>query len=152
MAFLITMTYGLIIGFVYDFFRVILNNGKKSKLKLVLIDTTFWIISGIALSASFYYSDNMNLRLYQFLGTISGLLLYFLFFSFLISGLHTGIYKIFEFFFKILFTIAKFFAIIMVRILNLIIFPFKRIYKFLKKLVNLTKNKIKINLKLMRKV
>ena len=152
MAFIITAAAGAAIGFIYDFFRVLLNSGSKNKLKYAFLDITFWVIAGISLTCSFYYADNMNLRAYQFLGVFLGLFVYFLLFSRFLIKLHIGIYKIFQLFFKILFTIVKFFAIIITHIFKLVSYPFIKIYKFLVKLSKFVKNKININLKLMRKV
>jgi len=152
MAFIITVTSGVAIGFIYDFFRVMLNNSTKNKAKYAVADIIFWIMAGIVIAYSFYYSDNMNLRAYQFLGVLSGLCLYFLFFSKLFSSFHLGIYKIIKFFFKILFTIAKFFAIIITSVFKWGSYPFIKLFKFSKRLSKFFKNKFEVNVRLMRKV
>ena len=152
MAFIITVITGIVIGFVYDFFRVILNNSRKTKVKYVISDIIFWIIAGVFMLYAFYYSDNMNLRAYQFLAVLSGFFTYFLCFSKIFINLHLGIFKLFQFFFKILFTIGKFFVIIIMYILKCISFPFIRLYKFLLKFFKFLRNKVRINIKLMRKV
>ena len=152
MAFIITVITGAAVGFIYDFFRVIINNGSRRKLKYTLSDIFFWIIAGAVMLSAFYYSDNMNVRLYQFLGIFTGFGVYFLFLSFFLIKIHVGIYKIFHFFFKILFTIVKFFVIIIVRIFKLVSYPFVKMQKISVKFIKIIKDKTNINLKLMRKV
>ena len=152
MAFFITITAGFIISIIYDFFRVILHNTGKNKVKYTIIDIIFWIISGFTLIIAFYYSDNMKIRGYQFLGIFSGISVYFLFFSRYFVRLYFGIYKIFEFFFKILFTIGKFFVIMIIRILKWISYPFVKLWNFSFKVCKFFVKKLKANMKLMRKV
>ena len=152
MAFIITVSAGMTVGAIYDFFRVVLRSSNKNKAKYAAADIFFWIITGIVLLYSFYYSDNMNLRAYQFLGVLSGLFMYFLFFSKLFSALHSEIYKIIKFFFKILFTIVKFFAIMIVSVFKWISYPFMKLYKFLKRLCKFFKKRFELSVRLMRKV
>jgi spore cortex biosynthesis protein YabQ len=153
MPFLVTVAAGAVLGVVYDFFRVILNNSsKKFFLKYAVADFIFWLITGPAVIYSFYRSNGMNLRFYLFLGLFAGFGAYYLLFSHSLAAVYLTIYKIFSFFFKLLFTIVKFFVIIIKKALMFILTPFFFIWKYIVKALKKLVGYFRKNIKLMKKV
>jgi spore cortex biosynthesis protein YabQ len=153
MSFLITVAAGVFLGVIYDFFRVVLNNSpKRIFFKYAAADFIFWLIAGPAVIYSFYRSNGMNLRFYQFLGIFTGIWAYYMLFSRSLEAVYLTIYKIFLFFCKLLFTIAKFFVIIIKKALTFILYPFFFIWKYIVKSLKKLAGYLGKNIKLMKKV
>ena len=140
--FLIFILNGILIGFLFDFFRILRKCFKTSNLITYIEDFIFWILTGISIIFFMYRFSDGNLRFYIFIGLGLGCLIYILLLSKIVT-------KIFMFIIKII-----------RKIINLIYIPLKFIYnlinKFLIKKIQLlyikmrnylTKNIKKINYK-----
>lgn len=106
---------GIIIGLLFDFFRIQRKVIKTFDFITYLQDALFWILSGIVLIISIMNFTNGEIRSYMILGIIIGVVLYFNIFSKYIMKISVGI--------------ANFF----IKILHILISPIKKLSKKLKK-------------------
>lgn len=106
---------GIIIGLLFDFFRIQRKVIKTFDFITYLQDALFWILSGIVLIISIMNFTNGEIRSYMILGIIIGVVLYFNTFSKYIMKISVGI--------------ANFF----IKILHILISPIKKLSKKLKK-------------------
>ena len=140
--FLIFTLNGILIGLLFDFFRIMRKTFKTINVVTYIEDIIFWILTGISIIFFMYRFSDGNLRFYIFIGLGLGCLIYILLLSKIVT-------KIFMFIIKII-----------RKIINLIYIPLKFIYnlinKFLIKKIQLlyikmrnylTKNIKKINYK-----
>lgn len=74
--FLLTMYGGVLIGFVYDLYRIFRYFSKPKKIATLVEDLIFWIIVSIIALATLIFSNWGELRGYVFLGFICGALIY----------------------------------------------------------------------------
>lgn len=142
MTVIICMVCGLIIGYIYDFFRAIRITSNHNKALTVISDLLFWIITALITILAFFYIDGLNLRFYRFLAIIIGTLLYFIFLSSFFLKISEKIFEIFAYFLKFLFTIIKLCGKIVCVIWNFILYPIKLIYDILKKYTVLLKRNL----------
>ena len=112
-VFIIFIINGLLIGFLFDIFRIFRKSFKTPDIITYIQDVAFWIIGGVLLLYSIFKFNNGELRIYIFLGILLGFLLYMLIFS-----------KIFIKISICCFNITK-------KIINTIIIPIKYILKIL---------------------
>lgn len=116
----LTMVYGgLIIGFVYDLYRVFRYFSKPKKIATFIEDLIFWIIVTSIALFTLLYSNYGELRGFVFIGIIFGALIYYYILSKLV--VKTLVY--------IVGTIINFIKYI----INIIISPFKFMVKLLLK-------------------
>lgn len=106
---------GIIIGLLFDFFRIQRKVIKTFDFITYLQDALFWVLSGIVLIISIMNFTNGEIRSYMILGIIIGVFLYFNTFSKYIMKISMGI--------------ANFF----IKILHILISPIKKLSKKLKK-------------------
>ena len=76
--FLIFTLDGFIIGFIFDFFRILRKSFKTSNLVTYIEDFIFWILTGILILYSIFTFNNGEIRFFMFIGIILGILLYIL--------------------------------------------------------------------------
>ena len=95
--FLIFVINGLIIGLLFDFFRILRRSIKTSNIITYIEDVLFWILTGLLVLYNIWYFNNGEIRIFMFLGIILGVLIY-------MSTLSNIIVKIFS---TILQTIIK---------------------------------------------
>ena len=119
--FLIFTLNGILIGFLFDFFRILRNIFKTANYITYIEDILFWILTGISIIFFLYKFSDGNLRVFIFIGLIFGFILYMLTLSKIIINIFV---HIINFIIKIL---EKIFLIVKV--------PIKNIYNFLKKLI-----------------
>ncbi|MFT9496171.1 spore cortex biosynthesis protein YabQ, partial [Anaerosolibacter sp.] len=75
-VFLATMYGGILIGFIYDLYRILRLIFKPKKMATFIQDLIFWIvISGVAIVV-LLFSNSGQLRFYTFLGFAIGSILY----------------------------------------------------------------------------
>lgn len=74
--FLLTVYGGVLIGFVYDLYRIFRYFSKPKKIATLVEDLIFWIIVSIIALATLIFSNWGELRGYVFLGFICGALIY----------------------------------------------------------------------------
>ena len=135
--FLIFTIDGIIIGLLFDFFRILRKIIKTNNVFTYLEDFIFWILTGIIILYSIYYFNNGEIRIYMFIGIILGILSYILTVSKYIISFFVSITEL------------------IIKIINYIISPIKIIINIIKKIffkpinfliINLEKikNKLKI--------
>lgn len=105
---------GVVIGILFDGFRILRKTFKTPDLITYIEDILFWILSGIILLFTIFKFNNGEIRIYIFLGLIFGFILYLL-------------------------TISKYFVKLCVTVLSfikkIIYTPFNIIFKFINKFV-----------------
>ena len=107
--FLIFMINGIIIGLLFDFFRVSRRVISTNDVTTYLEDVLFWILTGAIMLYSIFVFNNGELRLFMFLGVLLGAFIYMIF-------------------------ISSHMIAISVKIINVLIIPFKVIYRAIHKL------------------
>lgn len=116
--YIFTLT-GIIIGLVFDIFRILRKSFKTTDILTYIQDSIFWIITGSILIYTIFKFNNGELRSYVFWGIIVGLTIYFLLFSKVFIKVNVKIIQI----------IKKIFQIT----IKLILYPLKIIFGFIRK-------------------
>ncbi len=119
--FLIFSLNGLIIGLIFDFFRILRKSFKTKNYVTYIEDFLFWILTGISIILFMYKFSDGNLRLYMILGLGLGFILYVLLFSKMII--------------KTFVTIINLMKEIIQKILTIILIPMKILYKITNKFI-----------------
>ena len=122
---------GMILGIIFDIFRILRKSFKTSDIVTNIQDILFGLITGIVLLSSIFLFNNGELRLYLFIGIIFGAIIYLL--------------SISKYFIKINILIISFIK----KVIFLITKPFVILLKFIKKLFFKQISYIYINLKLL---
>ncbi|SKA95437.1 spore cortex biosynthesis protein YabQ [Caloramator quimbayensis] len=133
--FLYTALAGIIIGIMFDVYRILRGFNNPNKFITAISDLLFWILAAIVVFIFFFHTNNGELRYYTFVGIIIGIFLYFKLFS-------RGILKTLRF---IIYYFIKFIRILVI----LIFYPIKLIgyglklmkYEIKKYIVKVFKNK-----------
>ena len=131
--FLVFTINGILIGLLFDIFRILRRNFKTSDIVTYLQDILFWILTGFILLYSIFTFSNGEIRFYMFLGVFLGCLVYMLIFSKYFININV----------KIILVLKK----VIGKILSIIIFPIKIIIKFIKKIFFKPINFVTINIK-----
>lgn len=76
--FLIFVINGIIIGLVFDFFRILRISFKTKDFVTYIEDIIFWIITGIILLYAIFIFNNGQIRLFMFIGVGIGIISYIL--------------------------------------------------------------------------
>lgn len=129
-VFLAFVLIGIIISFIFDFFRILRCVYKTPDFITILEDVAFWLVSGIILLLGIFVLNNGNIRGYLFLGLFSGICIYIVFISKNIMKAGT----------KILNLINKSIVIPICKVINSIVQMFFNMIKFLIKLFKKIKN------------
>ena len=116
--FLIFSLNGVIIGLIFDFFRILRKSFKTSNLMTSIQDIIFWIITGISVIFFMYNFSDGTIRFYMFLSLLFGFIIYIL-------AISPYIIKIFVYIIKTVKTILN-------SIIKFIIYPLKKIITFFK--------------------
>lgn len=116
--FIVFSLTGVVIGLLFDFFRILRRSFKTSNIITYFEDVLFWILTGVLILYNIWYFNNGEIRIYMFLGIIMGVLIYMLTLSniiiSLLSKILNSIVKVLELPFRTLFSIFhKFFTVIM---------------------------------------
>lgn len=106
---------GIIIGILFDFFRIQRKIIKTFDFVTYIQDILFWLFSGIIVIFSIMKFTNGELRSYMIFGIILGIIIYFSLFS--------------KFVIKISVKIIQF----LLRIISFFLLPIKKIWKIIKK-------------------
>ena len=123
----------VIIGLIFDFFRILRKSFKTKNLIIYFEDILFWILSGISTILFMYYFSDGSIRLYMFLGLSLGFIIYMLLISNIIM--------------KIFIPIISFFKTIVNYIIHIFVIPFNFTYKVIFKFINFLYTKIRIIMK-----
>ncbi len=95
-VFLAFVLIGIIISFIFDFFRILRCVYKTPDFITILEDVAFWLISGIILLLGIFVLNDGNIRAYLFLGLFSGICVYIVFISKNIMKAGTKILNLFN--------------------------------------------------------
>lgn len=117
--FLLFIINGLIIGILFDIFRIVRKTFKNGIVLTSIEDIIFWILTGIIILYSIFVFNNGIIRGYMFLGIFSGFSIYMLTFS--------------KFFIKINVSIINIIKKIVLTIFNWFFVPIKATYKLIRK-------------------
>lgn len=126
--FLIFITNGIVVGLLFDIFRILRKSFKTPNLITYIEDILFWILTGISIVFCMYKFSYGSLRLFMFLGLGFGIIIYMLTFSKIII--------------KILVFIITFLKNIIIKIIHIFLKPFEFIYKIFYKLLSKPISKI----------
>ena len=114
--FFIFMINGILIGLLFDFFRIARKVFHTNDMVTYLEDILFWILAGFIMLYSIFVFNNGELRLFMFLGILLGAFIYMLFVSSYIIKINI----------KIITVLKKLFGFLLL--------PLKAIYKIFHKL------------------
>ena len=89
--FLVFIINGIIIGILFDFFRILRKSFKTKDLVTYIEDFIFWILTGFSILFTLFKFNNGEIRLYMFLAIAIGVLLYMLIFSSYIIKINVSI-------------------------------------------------------------
>ena len=112
--FIVFTIVGIMIGILFDIFRILRKSFKTNDIVTYIEDFLFWILTGIIILFSMYKFSNGELRFFMIVGIIIGTLMYMITFS------------------KYIIKISVFIINIIKRI---IIYPFNIMKKILKKII-----------------
>ena len=79
--FIIFTIVGILIGFLFDLFRILRKIIKTSDLITYIEDLVFWMLTGLLIISSMYYFCNGELRFFMIIGVILGTIIYLITFS-----------------------------------------------------------------------
>ena len=79
--FLIFTVNGIIIGLLFDFFRILRKTMKTKDIVTYIEDFIFWILTGAIILYSIFTFNNGEVRFYMFLAILMGAITYLLFVS-----------------------------------------------------------------------
>ncbi len=108
--FLVFIINGIVIGLLFDFFRIARND-----MVTYIEDVLFWILTGATILYSIFTFNNGELRLFMFLGILLGAFVYMVFVSSYIIKINVKIINMLK------------------EVFGVLIIPFKIIYKLLHK-------------------
>ena len=88
-VFLAFILIGIIISFLFDFFRILRRVYKTPDFITIIQDIAFWIISGIILLSGIFILNEGKIRAYLFIGILAGILFYIITLSKFITNMGT---------------------------------------------------------------
>ena len=135
--FLIAINYGLILGAIYDFYRVFRYFSKPKKTLTAIEDLLFWLIMTIIIFNFLLKRTDGIIRGFVILGFIIGYIFY-------ISVISKYSYVLLKRVFGLIFTVIS-------EIIKIIIYPFKKVLRYFSKRGNKMARILKITLKDARK-
>ena len=137
---------GIVIGFLFDCFRILRKSFKTADWITYIQDIIFWILAGIIILFSIFKFNNGEIRSYIILGIFFGFLIYILTISRIIVKYSVHIIQLLK-------RIISYPIHIIVNILRkFILNPFKKIFNKLKTLSNKNlQNMTKDNKKIIKK-
>lgn len=118
--FFIFFTTGILIGILFDLFRILRKSFKTSDFITTIQDIIFWIILSFLFFYVVFVFNNGEIRSYVFLGIASGLTTYILFFSKIFIDVNLKIILVAKKIIKVVF--------------DTILYPIKIIFKLLIKI------------------
>lgn len=119
--FLVFIINGIIIGILFDFFRILRKSFKTIDLGTYIEDFLFWILTGFSILFTLFKFNNGEIRLYMFFAIAIGILLYMLIFSSHIIRINVSIIIFLKKIFK--------------KLLFYIYIPIKFVLKIVKKII-----------------
>lgn len=117
--FAIFIINGILIGVLFDIFRILRKSFKTPDIITYIEDIVFWIVSGITILYSIFVFNNGEIRLYIFVGILLGIIFYILTIS--------------RYFIKINVKIITTTKLIIYKIFEITFYPLKLILRIIKK-------------------
>ena len=114
--FFVFIINGVLIGLLFDFFRISRKVFHTNDMVTYIEDVLFWILAGSIMLYSIFVFNNGELRLFMFLGVVLGAFVYMVFVSSYIIKINV----------KVINALKKVFEIVII--------PFQAIYRILHKL------------------
>ena len=114
--FFVFIINGVLIGLLFDFFRISRKVFSTNDMVTYIEDVLFWILAGAIMLYSIFVFNNGELRLFMFLGIILGALVYMVFVSSYIIKINVKIINMLK------------------KVFEIVIIPFQVIYRILHKL------------------
>lgn len=143
--FLIFVINGIIIGLVFDAFRILRKSFKTSDLITIIQDILFWIITGTIILYSIFVFNDGEIRFFMFVAIFLGVALYMRLLSQYIIKISVGVIDIVKKAIKFVFKILAFpIKIISKTIKKPILFCFINVKKIIRQIISKT---TKINIK-----
>ncbi len=105
--FFIFLINGLLIGLLFDFFRISRKAMKTADFITYIEDALFWVLTGFIILYSIFTYNNGEIRLFMFLAIILGLLIYLTFISKIILSISLGIINVIKKILGTVFNIIK---------------------------------------------
>ena len=105
--FFIFLINGLLIGLLFDFFRILRKAMKTADFITYIEDALFWVLTGFIILYSIFTYNNGEIRLFMFLAIILGLLIYLTFISKIILSISLGIINVIKKILGTVFNIIK---------------------------------------------
>lgn len=105
--FFIFLINGLLIGLLFDFFRILRKAIKTADFITYIEDALFWVLTGLIILYSIFTYNNGEIRLFMFLAIILGISVYITFISKIILSISLGIINVVKKIFSIVFHIIK---------------------------------------------
>lgn len=118
--FLLFILNGILIGVLFDIFRVLRKSFKTSDFITYLEDILFWIIAGLVTIYFLFVFNKGEIRFYIFLGICLGIVVYML--------------SISKHFITINVKIITVLKTIVMKVISILLFPLKQISKIIQKL------------------
>lgn len=112
---------GIIIGVFFDFFRILRRSFKTSDIITYIEDILFWIITGLFLLFVLFKINDGQIRFYNIIGITIGVILYMIFVS--------------KIFISISVKIVIIFKKVIIKILNILLYPIKMLLKLFRKIL-----------------
>lgn len=104
---LIYLLTGFIIGILFDIFRILRRTFKTPDVITYIEDILFWLLTGILLIYILITISNGQIRIYNVLGLIIGIITYLLVFSRIFINISIKILKIVIYPIKLLFNLIR---------------------------------------------
>lgn len=105
--FFIFLLDGLLIGLLFDFFRILRKAMKTADFITYIEDALFWILTGFIILYSIFTYNNGEIRLFMFMAIILGILIYLAFISKMILNISLGIINVIKKILSTIFSIIK---------------------------------------------
>lgn len=127
-VFLATLYGGILIGFIYDLYRIFRRIFKPNKIATIIEDFVFWIVISIAAVAVLLFSNEGQIRFYMFLGFMIGAFLYNRVLS--------------KFVINIMIFLLRIIKKMLLKIVTLLLYPFRILKKLFLRPLGFVKKKI----------
>ena len=118
-SFLVYIVSGIIIGIFFDIFRILRKSFHTPDIVTYIEDILFWLFTGAFLLIVLFRFDDGQLRIYNIIGILIGVVIYIL--------------SISKYFIKINVAIINFIKKIICKIIKIFLYPIKFIFKIIKK-------------------
>lgn len=159
--FLIFTLDGILIGLLFDIFRILRKSFKTADIVTYIEDTIFWLLTGAIILYSIFVFNNGEIRFFMFLGILLGIAFYLLLFSKYVIKISVtiinGVKNVIIWIYKILITPIRFIYKIMEKPIKIVVINLSKIFRQVhtksinKATDNKPKNKIKLQ-KIFKKI